>query len=61
MAGADPGFLEGGFRCVEERVHFADFTIFLKYPMKSLSEFKLFHFHEIFKDWGTGWGFEGTP
>ena len=29
MAGADPGFSGRGFRCVEERVRFADFISFL--------------------------------
>ena len=27
LSGADPGFLEEGFRCVEEGVRFADFII----------------------------------
>ena len=31
VAGADPGFLEGEFRCVDDGVRFAD----LKYPMKT--------------------------
>ena len=58
-SGVDPGFLEGGFRCVEEGVRFTDFiSFFLKYPMKmklfGFHETKLFHFHGIFKNWGMG-------
>ena len=37
-------------------IRFADFLIFLKYPMKmkqfGLTETKLFHFHRIFKNGG---------
>ena len=33
VAGADPGYLEGGFRCVEEGVCSADFiSFFLNIP-----------------------------
>ena len=51
---ADPGFLAGGFICVEEGVHFADLISFcLNIPGKwnnLVSVTKLFHFHEIFKN-----------
>ena len=66
-SGADPGFLEAGFRCVEEGVRFADFisfflNILMKMKQLGLSETKLFHFHGIFKNWGQGGGgFEQTP